>query len=107
MIRHHMLCLAVGMLLAPEAASAQGVGDAEKGLAFARQNCSECHAVEAGTLESPDPEAPSFASVAETRGMSWIALSAFLQTPHKTMPNIVLPQDDREDVIAYILSLKR
>ena len=30
----------------------------------------------------------------------------FLQTPHATMPDLVLSPSDRSDLIAYILSLR-
>ena len=106
MPRYATLGLMTGLLLALPQASAQGVGSPKTGLAYARQNCAECHAVEKGGWESPNPDAPSFQSIAQTQGFSWIALSAFLQTPHKTMPNFLLQPQDREDVIALILSLK-
>jgi hypothetical protein len=34
------------------------------------------------------------------------ALDVFLQTPHATMPDLILSPADRSDVIAYILSLR-
>ena len=37
--------------------------------------------------------------------MTATALRTWLQTSHPTMPNIVLKADDRDNVIAYILSL--
>jgi hypothetical protein len=38
--------------------------------------------------------------------MSSMALSAALQTSHRSMPNVVLNGDDMANVIAYVLSLK-
>jgi hypothetical protein len=38
--------------------------------------------------------------------MTAIALSAALNTSHRTMPNIVLEPDEQLDIIAYILSIK-
>jgi hypothetical protein len=38
--------------------------------------------------------------------MTSIALSAALNTSHRTMPNIMLQPDEQADVIAYILTLK-
>jgi hypothetical protein len=40
------------------------------------------------------------------RGMNAMALRVALQTSHTKMPNLMLKEDDRESVIAYILSLK-
>lgn len=34
------------------------------------------------------------------------ALRVWLQTSHPTMPNFVLTRDERNDIAAYILSLK-
>ncbi len=51
-------------------------------------------------------EAPPFQEVADTPGMTELALSVWLQSSHPTMPNIVLEQDDLRNVVAYIRSLK-
>ncbi len=88
------------------AAVAQDFGDVSRGRNVARTICAECHAVGKGQAQSPNLEAPPFEAIANVRGMTAIALSAALHTSHKTMPNIVLPEADARDVIAYILSLK-
>jgi hypothetical protein len=38
--------------------------------------------------------------------MTAIALSAALNTSHRSMPNIMLEADEQADIIAYILGLK-
>ncbi len=86
--------------------SAQEIGDAHHGHIFASRYCAECHAVEPGAPSSPNPAAPSFTSVAETSGMNGRALAAWLDSSHPTMPNFVLRSNDRNDVVAYIMSLK-
>jgi mono/diheme cytochrome c family protein len=88
------------------AARAQEAGDAVKGAAVARQVCAECHAVERGAGPSPGGEAPAFERIAKTPGMTSIALTAALRTPHRRMPNIILSDDELKDVVAYLLSLK-
>jgi hypothetical protein len=50
--------------------------------------------------------APNFTSIATTLGMTDRALRVWLQSSHPTMPNVVLTQDERDDVIAYILGQK-
>ena len=35
-----------------------------------------------------------------------ISLRAFLQTPHPTMPNLMLTPEETDDIIAYLLALK-
>ena len=86
-------------------ARAQEPGDAKKGAELARSVCAKCHAVGSGERRSPDPMAPSFVSVAETPGMTSKALRVWLQTSHPTMPNYILADHDRDDIVAYILSL--
>jgi mono/diheme cytochrome c family protein len=80
--------------------------DIAAGKAYADEVCAACHAVQTGDLESPLFEAPPFQEVADTPGMTELALSVWLQTSHPTMPNIVLEQDDMRNVVAYIRSLK-
>lgn len=93
-------------ILLPLAAHAEEPGDKLAGLAFARANCTECHAVVAGAQYSPNIKAPTFEAVARTAGMTGRALAVWLQTSHPSMPNIILGKDERDNVIAYILSLR-
>lgn len=88
------------------AAAAVELGDAEKGQAYARANCSECHEVEPIESFSPNPDAPSFQEVAQSPGMNARALGVWLQSSHPTMPNLMIAPADMDNVIAYILSLK-
>jgi mono/diheme cytochrome c family protein len=86
--------------------AAQETGDAKKGAALARSVCAQCHAVGNGELRSPNPMAPSFSNVAKAAGMTDRALRVWLQSSHPTMPNFILTDDDRNNIIVYILSLK-
>jgi mono/diheme cytochrome c family protein len=94
-----------GTLLAVSGAAAQDA-DIQAGAAYAAEICAACHAVGAEDLNSPLPEATPFQTVADTPGMTEMALAVWLQSSHPTMPNIVLEQDDMRNVIAYIRSLK-
>jgi mono/diheme cytochrome c family protein len=87
-------------------AYAQSVGDAAKGRAFAQQICSECHNIEKGQRPSPNGLAPNFETIARTPGLTAIALTAALRTSHRTMPNIIIPDDDLRNVVSYVLSLQ-
>jgi mono/diheme cytochrome c family protein len=98
------LLAAIAFVAGATIASAQEVGDPGKGLRLARQVCAECHAVEAG--QTVPAVAPTFKAIANTRGMTAMALTIFFRTPHRDMPNLILSDNDRDDVIAYILSLK-
>jgi mono/diheme cytochrome c family protein len=85
---------------------AQEIGQPSRGLASARHLCAECHAVQKEQARSPNDNAPPFQVIASVPGMTATALSATLNTPHRTMPNIVLAAEEQADLIAYILSLK-
>jgi mono/diheme cytochrome c family protein len=98
------LLVAVVLIGGATVAGAQEVGDARKGLIFAERVCAECHAVKAG--QKVPATAPTFMAIANTPGMSAMALTIFFRTPHRDMPNLVLSDDERDDVIAYILSLR-
>jgi cytochrome c len=100
------LIIATTILAVAGGARAQQTGNAEKGLALARDACSECHAVVKTESRSPNANAPTFEAIANTPGMTSMALSAALQTSHRTMPNVVLKGDDMANAIAYILCLK-
>jgi mono/diheme cytochrome c family protein len=82
-------------------------GDPQAGRAFALEVCAACHVVSSRQLAPARfAIAPSFHAVANTPGMTAMALKSFLTTPHKTMPNLILHPDQAADVVAYILSLR-
>ena len=88
-------------------AQAQTLGDSRAGLRIVRAQCAECHRIanERGSLRNA--AAPSFKQVADTPGMTSTALTAALRTSHRTMPNVIIPNAEIRDVVAYILSLRR
>jgi mono/diheme cytochrome c family protein len=100
------LTLAGTLLLALSSPAFAQEADIEAGAAYAEQVCAACHAVLPNETISPLPEAPTFQSVADTPGMTELALTVWLQSSHPTMPNIVLEQNDLRNVVAYIRSLK-
>jgi mono/diheme cytochrome c family protein len=97
-----------GLILAGSSASvlAQTEGDARQGAALAQAACSQCHAVGRNQVRSRNRYAPSFRSVARTPGMTATALHVWFETPHPSMPNLILRSTDKENIFAYILSLK-
>lgn len=84
---------------------AQEPGNARHGRQVAEMTCAECHAVERGRIRSKNGHAPTFESIAMTRGMNAMALRVALKTSHREMPNLMLSDSDTDDVIAYIQSL--
>ena len=99
--------LALALVAAVAASAAQADGDVERGRVYVESACAGCHAVQGGQSESPDPNAIPFAAVAQTSGIASPSLFMLLRTSHETMPNIVIQANDLEDVVAYILSLKK
>jgi len=73
------------------------------GLRLARQQCATCHAVrsEQGT------GAMSFVHIANMPSTTSMSLRAFLLTPHPKMPDIRSTPAQIDDLVAYILSLRR
>jgi len=103
----HAIGLAAMMLLALAPGASAQQADVEAGATYAEQVCADCHAVLANEQISPLAEAPTFQSVADTPGMTEMALTVWLQSSHPTMPNIVLNPDDLRNVVAYIRSLEK
>lgn len=83
---------------------AQEPGNAQAGRVYVHAHCTVCHALATGA--SAHLDAPSFFSIANTPGMTGRALAAALQNSHVVMPDLVLEGSVRDDVIAYIMSLR-
>jgi mono/diheme cytochrome c family protein len=100
------ICLSAFLALSVSQVHAQEIVGTRNGLALSQQVCSECHAIRRGQARSPNARSPTFSELATTPGMTAGALTVALTTPHAGMPMFVLTNDQREDVIAYILSLR-
>ena len=77
------------------------------GLRYAEQVCATCHAVTPGQGQSPNPNAPTFEVIANLPGMTGTALNAWMHSPHPSMPNLIVSPVDRDNVAAYLESLRR
>lgn len=82
------------------------VGDAAKGRDLALQVCIACHFVDKGESDDNSYEATAFQNIADNPAHTALSLRVFLTTPHKNMPNLVLTDDETDNLIAYILSLR-
>jgi mono/diheme cytochrome c family protein len=85
---------------------AQEPGDPAKGLDYAQHVCAQCHAIRKGDKFSPNRLAPGFEDIANTAGVTGISLAAILHSIHENMPNFILSVNERDNIIAYILTLK-
>ncbi len=81
-------------------------GDPAAGLDYARAICADCHDVEREWDELAAFYGPPFVDIAALPSTTAMSLRVFLRTPHENMPNLVLTDQELDDVIAYILSLK-
>jgi mono/diheme cytochrome c family protein len=81
-------------------------GDPASGRKLATTLCSSCHRVLPMTLsDKADP--PSFQSIADLPSTTGISLNVFLHSNHNDMPDFILSNAESNDLIAYILTLKK
>ena len=80
-------------------------GPAARGAGLVRAWCLQCHTVGGvGAILHPELDFPTIARMPSTTQMS---LRAFLQSSHRSMPNLILQPQDRDDIVTYILGLQR
>jgi cytochrome c len=105
MRQHVFFSVLVGALALSNAALAQP-GERAAGRRIATELCGDCHEVRA-----PFPAfyryPPTFEEIAKGPSTTRLALKVFLQSNHTIMPNFIVSRSDADDIIAYILSLKR
>lgn len=105
-MKHIRPLIVAGLVLLPHSARSQAGGDARQGENFAKAACAQCHAVGRTPHLSPNRYAPSFYSMAYSPGMTATKLHVWFEIPHPSMPNLILRGDDKQNVFAYIMSLK-
>ena len=104
-MRRTLVLLIFAFLSGISLAQAQDTLDARQGRTFAQRVCAGCHGIVPGA-PSAIAGAPNFYTVASTPGMTELALRVALETPHRSMPNLMLTVDEKRDVIAFIMSLR-
>jgi len=107
-MRHAVsLSLFVAAALAvPVEALAQPVNRHSLGRQVAIELCSSCHRVTEGQPRSGQDVA-SFFAIANLPSTTALSLKVFLRSNHKGMPNLIVSESDSDQLIDYILSLKR
>lgn len=90
----------------PAEAVAQSDNGHSLGRQVAMELCSSCHRVTEG---QPDPgkNVASFFAIANLPSTTALSLKVFLRSNHKEMPNLIVSESDSDNLIDYILSLKR
>ena len=104
MLANKLLTACLGCVVSTSA-WAQAAGDPARGIAYAEKTCASCHGVRSTDQSSPRPNTITFKEVANTPGMTGIAINVWLLTPHRSMPDLIIAPQDRADVISYIVSL--
>jgi cytochrome c len=101
-----VLSAALGLILATlQLLHAEDLlGSAQSGRRLANYWCTGCHAVEPKTEGILAADFEEIANVPSTTEMS---LKVFLRSSHKSMPNFILQPEEADDIVAYILSLRR
>ena len=80
------------------------LGSAQSGRRLANYWCTGCHSVEPKTVGI---FAADFAEIANVPSTTELSLKVFLRSSHKSMPNFILQPEETDDIVAYILSLRR
>lgn len=104
-----VFCGTLATLMAALAAGADAQADSADvgaGRKLAKTQCAQCHGVDEDK-HSANPAAPAFETIASVPGMTATALTVALRTSHRSMPNLIIEPRDADNIIAYILSLKR
>jgi mono/diheme cytochrome c family protein len=92
------------MLTLPLAATAQPLqGNPLIGRQTATILCLPCHQIDKTNRNGP----PSFVDIANLPSTTALSLKVFLRSNHKEMPNLIIPDSETNDLIAFILSLKQ
>lgn len=83
------------------------LGSAERGAAFAREQCSACHAV-GDDGASPLAAAPPLREISRRYPVEQLeeAFAEGFVTSHSTMPEFVLDAGQNRDLIAYLASIQ-
>lgn len=100
------LLLAALALFASPAMAQDALGTASMGEELARSVCADCHAIDRGARGTDLTGAPAFQEIAEMPSATALSLRVFLRSPHLTMPNFALSNDQIDDLIAYIHGLR-
>ncbi|WP_439577897.1 c-type cytochrome [Elioraea sp.] len=106
MLRLAPATLLAAVLAAP-ALTQTGPGDPVQGRTIAERWCASCHLVSPRPVGPVGDGATTFQSIAERATTTALSLRVFLRTPHGRMPDLNLSQAETDDLISYILSLRR
>jgi mono/diheme cytochrome c family protein len=93
-------------IISAQVRAADPPSDLERGRTLARTWCSQCHTVEPGDRQQRADGLASFSALANDPRNTPDRLRAFLTRPHGRMPDLNLSRQDRDDLVAYLVSMK-
>jgi mono/diheme cytochrome c family protein len=100
MRRSMAVVLALALPALPAAAQ-----DPSAGRNLAARWCMACHVVEPSQSRATD-NAPTFRAIPARPGTTAASLDRYLSTGHTLMPDFSLSSQERDALVAYILSLR-
>jgi mono/diheme cytochrome c family protein len=103
-----ILLIRLHVAAAQRAATEELGANVSAGSALAQVWCAECHAIAPDSTWRPNL-APEFVAIANRPETTALALKVFLRSDHseRLMPNFIIGPQEADDLVAYILSLKR
>lgn len=93
---------------APKLAPLELTEKQARGYAFAKNNCTGCHAI-TPTGTSANPEAPNFQTIANMPGLTRETLRNFLRDSHNypAAMNFAVEPSQVEDLTDYVMTLRK
>ena len=78
------------------------------GRVYAKAVCASCHAVEAGSSSSPNPNAPPFPAIVNKEGLTKKTLSVWLRDAHNYPDEMQfqLEPSKADDLVTFMLTLR-
>jgi mono/diheme cytochrome c family protein len=103
-----IVVIAVLLLVRLHPADGTAPPQISKGQRLTEAWCLECHAIDSdGAVRTGKNQGPDLRSIASKPTNTELALKVFLRSPHANMPNIIIQPGDADEIVHYILSLKR
>lgn len=84
-------------------------GNPSSGHGMATTVCAACHQVVGGKMDGGKSSSgpPNFVDIANMPSTTALSLRVFLRSSHRNMPNLIISDRDTDDLVAYILGLKK
>jgi len=100
-----LMIMGATVALLGSSAGQQMPGSTLRGRDLAKIWCGGCHWVDQNQAVAGDA-VPTFKSIASMKSTTSLSLHVFLQRPHALMPDWRLTNEEIDDVVAYILSIR-